>query len=59
MIVSSKNYREKYPRKENAFEYEEKKPGLSANQPLNNWALVLAQNKDLALFHRQTYCNQS
>ena len=32
MIVSSKNYREKYPRKENAFEHEEKKPGLNLIQ---------------------------
>ena len=32
MIVSSKNYREKYPRKENAFEHGEKKPGLNLIQ---------------------------
>jgi len=25
---------------ENSFEQKKKKPGLSANQPLNNWALV-------------------
>ena len=31
--------------RENAFEHQKKKPGLSANQPLNNWAqLVFKQS---------------
>ena len=39
MIGSSKNNRENYPK--NAFEHKKKKPGLSANRPSNNWALMV------------------
>ena len=45
MIGSSQNYRENIP--ENDFEYKKKtrvkvNPGLSANQPSNNWALFIS-----------------
>ena len=40
MIESSKNNRENYPRK--CFWAEEKKPGLSANRPSNNWAMFIS-----------------
>jgi len=29
--------------RENAFEHKKKKPGLSANWPSNNWALITNQ----------------
>ena len=41
MIGSSKNYRENYQRK--CFWTLQKEPRLIANQPLNNWALIINQ----------------
>ena len=33
--------------RENAVDHKKKKPGLSANRPLNNWALVYNLKPDL------------
>ena len=38
-MIGSSKITEKIIR-ENAFEHKKKKPGLSANRPSNNWALV-------------------
>ena len=37
MIGSPRNNRENYPT-ENTFDHKKRKPGLSANWPLKNWA---------------------
>ena len=39
LVIESSKITEKIIR-ENAFEHKKKKPGLSANRPSNNWAMV-------------------
>ena len=60
MIGSSKNNRENYPRK--CFSTQEKEtmvkfnPGLSANQPLNNWAQVLKASRKFSRIDMMKAC---
>ena len=45
MIERSKYKRENYPR--NAFEHKKEEPGLSTDQPSNNWALMTRERESI------------